>query len=92
MVLVALALSAIVWLHYLALLLVPIALMRPSLDWIWFVPLVSMFCAGHRNGTPAQTAVGVGVIAAVAILTVWGREARPAAASVFESFPRPRAL
>lgn len=35
----ALAASPIVWVHYFLLLLVPVALTRPRLSWIWFVPL-----------------------------------------------------
>ena len=35
----ALVLTPILWLHYLVLLFVPIALVRPRLSWIWFVPL-----------------------------------------------------
>jgi hypothetical protein len=35
----ALALSPIVWVHYFLLLLVPLALARPRLSWLWFVPL-----------------------------------------------------
>jgi hypothetical protein len=36
----ALVLTPILWLHYLVLLLVPIALARPRLSLLWFVPLV----------------------------------------------------
>jgi Glycosyltransferase family 87/Dolichyl-phosphate-mannose-protein mannosyltransferase len=35
----ALAVSPIVWIHYFLLLLVPIALTRPRLSWLWLVPL-----------------------------------------------------
>jgi hypothetical protein len=35
----ALVLTPILWLHYLVLLVVPIALARPRLSWLWFVPL-----------------------------------------------------
>jgi hypothetical protein len=35
----ALAASPIVWVHYFLLLLVPLALARPRLSWLWFVPL-----------------------------------------------------
>jgi Glycosyltransferase family 87 len=34
----ALAASPIVWMHYFLLLLVPLALTRPRLSWLWFVP------------------------------------------------------
>jgi len=35
----SLAASPIVWMHYFLLLLVPIALTRPRLSWLWFAPL-----------------------------------------------------
>jgi hypothetical protein len=35
----ALAASPIVWVHYFLFLLVPLALARPRLSWLWFVPL-----------------------------------------------------
>jgi Glycosyltransferase family 87 len=78
-VLVALVASPIVWLHYLVLLLAPVALMRRSLSWIWFVPLVTLFCPGKGSGTAAQTALVLAVIAVVAVATVAsGRELRRA--------------
>ena len=70
-VLVAIVASPIVWLHYLALLVAPVALMRRSLTWIWFLPLASVVCPGKGNGTLAQTALGVGLVATVAIATLW---------------------
>jgi alpha-1,2-mannosyltransferase len=63
----ALACSPIVWLHYFALLLVPVAVARPRLDVVWFVPLgMWWFGAGTGNGTTAEAAV----VLAVAVLTV----------------------
>ena len=35
-----LALSPIVWLHYLVLLLVPLAILRPRFTWLWLLPAV----------------------------------------------------
>ena len=48
--LAALVLSPIVWLHYLPLLLVPLALVRPRLSWPWLLPLVTLL-------TPNETTV-----------------------------------
>lgn len=43
MVIAALTASPMVWPHYLALVLVPIALLSPTLSAIWFVPLLAYF-------------------------------------------------
>jgi hypothetical protein len=40
-VIAALIASPVVWPHYLALLLVPIALAAPRLSWLWFTPLLA---------------------------------------------------
>jgi hypothetical protein len=48
--LAALLLSPIVWLHYLPLLLVPLALVRPRLSWPWLLPLATLL-------TPNETTV-----------------------------------
>ena len=70
-VLIALISSPIVWLHYLALLLVPVALMRRSLGLIWLLPLVTIDLPGKGSGGLVQTAMGVGIIAAVAVTVFW---------------------
>jgi hypothetical protein len=63
----ALACSPIVWLHYFALLLVPVAVVSPRLGPIWFVPLAMWgFGAGTGNGTTAEA----GVVLAVAVATL----------------------
>lgn len=67
----ALACSPILWLHYFALLLVPVALVRPRLGLIWFVPLGMWgFGAGTGNGTTAEALVVVVVVVAVIALAV----------------------
>ena len=68
-VLIALVASPIVWLHYLALLLAPVGLVRQSFGWIWLVPMAAYVCPGKGSGTVAQAAVGVAVIAVVAAWT-----------------------
>jgi hypothetical protein len=55
----ALALSPLVWLHYFALLLVVVALARPTLGLIWFVPLVMLGSPGTGNPTFTETAVAL---------------------------------
>jgi hypothetical protein len=65
----ALACSPILWLHYFALLLLPVAVVRPRLDLVWFVPLgMWWFGAGTGNGTTADAAVVLGVAAATVVL------------------------
>jgi hypothetical protein len=68
----ALVLSPIVWRHFFALLLVPLALARPRLDVAWAIPLAFWLVPGSYNGAPWQTALGL----AVAALTVAVAELR----------------
>jgi Glycosyltransferase family 87 len=49
--------SPIVWLHYFALLLVVVAVARPRLGPVWFVPLVMFASEEIANGTTFQTAL-----------------------------------
>jgi hypothetical protein len=54
----ALACSPIVWLHYFALLLVPVAVVRPRLGPLWLLPLAMWgFGAGTGNGGTGSAAV-----------------------------------
>lgn len=46
----ALLVSPIVWLHYFALLIVPIALARPRLSPLWFAPIALWLVPMHSNG------------------------------------------
>ena len=48
----AFALSPIVWLHYFALLYIPIAIVRPRLSWLWAAPLVLWVCRGQSIDAP----------------------------------------
>lgn len=54
----ALLLSPLVWLHYLTLLLVPLAITRPRLGLVWFLPLVT-FGFSQPPGRPAVWEVAV---------------------------------
>jgi Glycosyltransferase family 87 len=51
----SLALTPIVWLHYFALLLVIVAVARPRLGVVWFVPLGMFLTPGSGQPTPFQT-------------------------------------
>lgn len=59
----ALILSPIVWRHFFALLLVPMALYRPRFDAAWLIPLGFWFVPGTGNGDPWQTALGLALFA-----------------------------
>jgi hypothetical protein len=65
----ALACSPILWLHYFALLLVPVAIVAPRLSWLWFVPMgMWWFGAGTGNGTTFEALVVTCVVAATIAL------------------------
>ncbi len=67
----ALALSPIVWLDYFAVAMVPLAIARPRLAWVWFVPLATwgLRGAGLGIGDPwdiGRLLVAFGIVFAVA--------------------------
>jgi hypothetical protein len=75
----AFVLTPILWLHYLVLLVVPIALARPRLSALWFAPLtLTLFEAldwyrGWPNGE-GRALISVGlVVALVFVASLWGR-------------------
>jgi hypothetical protein len=60
--------SPIVWLHSFALLVAPIAVLRPRLTWVWLLPAALWFVSpGTGNGAPWQTALTLGVAAVVVV-------------------------
>jgi hypothetical protein len=67
--------TPLLWLHYLALLLVPIAIYRPRLSGLWFVPLALWLTpASHANGSAWKISVALGVLAVVAARTLAERQ------------------
>jgi hypothetical protein len=62
----SLAVTPIVWLHYLSLLVVVVAVARPRLGLVWFLPLALVVTPGSGNPTPFETTVTF----CVAVLTV----------------------
>ncbi len=66
----ALVLSPIVWLHYLALLLVPLGVCYRTLRWPWLVPLALWLTPAQQSVRhPWGIAVAVAVVAVVAVTT-----------------------
>ncbi len=65
----SLALSPIVWLHYFALLLVPLAITRPRFGPVWILPIALWVVPADGNGRAAwQTALTLVVFSAVVAL------------------------
>lgn len=82
--------TPLVWLHYLLLLFVPIALYRPRLSGLWFVPLLLWATpATHSHGATWRIALALAVVAVVALRTV-GSSVRPALSRA-GAVPRPAA-
>lgn len=70
-VLASLVVTPLVWMHYLLLLFVPIAIYRPRLSGLWFVPLVLWLTpTTHSHGTPWRIALALAVVALVALRTL----------------------
>jgi hypothetical protein len=77
-ILASLVASPLVWLHYLLLLYVPIALYRPRLSGLWFLPLVLWVTPlTHSQGTTWRIALALGIVGVVALRTI-GDSLRPA--------------
>jgi hypothetical protein len=71
----SLAATPVLWLHYFALLLVPIALYRPRLSGLWLWPLVLWLTpASHANGAVWKIALALAVLAAIVARTVAERQ------------------
>jgi hypothetical protein len=77
-VVASLVASPLIWIHYLLLLYVPIALYRPRLSGLWFVPLLLWLTpTTHSQGATWRIALALFVVAVVAVRTV-GASAGPA--------------
>lgn len=67
--------SPIVWTHYLALLVVPIAITRRTLTALWFVPLAMWVTPGQSDGQAWRVVVGMAVW--IVVLVATSRPTRP---------------
>jgi hypothetical protein len=87
-VLASLLATPLIWLHYLLLLFVPIALYRPRLSGLWFLPLLLWVTpTTHSHGTVWRILIALAVLGVVAVRTVYGSGWFNRAAAV----PRPAA-
>jgi hypothetical protein len=83
--------TPLLWLHYLLLLFVPIALYRPRLSGLWFLPLLLWLTpTTHSHGTTWRIALALAVVAVVAVRTV-GASVGPGLLSRAGAVPRPAA-
>jgi hypothetical protein len=83
----SLALTPIVWLHYFALLVVVVALARPRLDYVWFIPLLMILTPGSGHPSPFDTAWALVVAAVTVALAVRGSTAISQPAAPVQSEP-----
>lgn len=80
-IIAAMALTPIVWLHYFALLVLPLALIRPRLSWAWGLLWIFWLVPAQENeGDAWRVLLAVAVVGAVGILSVRPRGPRLAAA------------
>lgn len=77
MVALACVASPLIWGHYLVLILVPLALLRPRLDWVWVCPLLLWICA-EQSWVPAWQAVGAWLICTAMFVALARTTAAPA--------------
>ena len=69
----ALALTPVLWQHYLVLLFVPLAVSRPRFHWVWLLPLVVWLSPRAGNGEGIETVLPMLVMGVVIALGVGGR-------------------
>jgi hypothetical protein len=80
--------TPIVWLHYLLLLFVPIAVYRPRLSGLWFLPLLLWVTpTTHSHGATWRIVLALAIVAVVAVRTV-GSSVRPSLSRA-GAVPRP---
>jgi Glycosyltransferase family 87 len=79
--------SPIIWMHYLAILVVPIALTRRTLTPLWFVPIAMWATPGQSHGHAWQ--VTLGLLVWMGVLAASLRPTRPLPAFVRRRAPVP---
>jgi hypothetical protein len=77
---VCLLATPIVWTHYFALLIVPLAIFRPRLDALWLLPLLLWACPGNQPGlTPEVWQMILALATGAIVIGVLLRHSRPTA-------------
>jgi len=85
-VIAALVATPLLWLHYLLLLYVPIALYRPRLAPLWFLPLLLWVTpTAHSQGAAWKIAIALSVVGVVALRTAATGLTRDAAPRLAET-------
>lgn len=77
--------SPIVWMHYLVLLVVPVALYRPRFGAAWVVPLVYWYLPGQENHGSARNFAVMLALTGVTLALAMGRKRETLPAPVFSS-------
>jgi alpha-1,2-mannosyltransferase len=84
----ALAFTPVLWEHYLVLLVVPLAVMRPRFSGLWLLPIVIWLAPRSDNGEGLQTVLPLAVAAILVTLLVIGPpRAAPATAAADAARP-----
>jgi hypothetical protein len=73
----ALVLSPLLWIHYFALLVVPIALARRRFSWLWVVPALALWPPPNNLGHPAAAVAVFTVLTVAAAFTLREAPAAP---------------
>jgi alpha-1,2-mannosyltransferase len=75
------AMSPVVWLHYLTLLIAPLGVLRPRFSPLWLVPIVLWVSPRDENGDGLQPFVPALVVALLLIVMLIRRPSSPSAAT-----------
>jgi hypothetical protein len=77
---VALLATPIIWLHYFALLVVPLALVRPRFSAVWLLPLVLFVCPPT---SPSTRQIALGLLVSTALVLVALLRGRPSGVRIW---------
>ena len=81
-IIATLALTPVVWLHYLTLLTVPLAISRPRFSAVWLLPILLWVCPRGWNGDGLQPYIPALLVALLfVILVAWPQDQRRVSAS-----------
>jgi hypothetical protein len=82
---VALLATPIIWLHYFALLVIPLALARPRFSATWLLPLVLFVCPPT---SPSTRQIALGLLVFTALVLVALHASRPSAVKIWRTADR----